>query len=250
MRREPPGFPVDDDIHRPRLGTHIEDFLPGVAPIGGTKDPALLVVAVRMSERRDINDVGIGGVHANARDRLCIRQAQVPPGLAAVGGLVDAVALGDAAAELGLAHANVNDVRVGFRYGHRAHRGAGHLPVGDREPGVAAVRGLPEPAAGGPEVVLVGPGGASRATDRSTPRLGPMLRQESVLKSSASKVISAAEADERACKVPLPAKPDVVSWAPSKEQSPRKIMVKMSSCLRNIRPPFNSQRIYLTERAV
>ncbi|MEI2616302.1 MAG: hypothetical protein V9F06_01525 [Thermomicrobiales bacterium] len=68
-------------------------------------------------------------------------QPEVLPGLAAVGGLVDAVAVGDVAADGRLAHADVDDVGVGLGNGDRAHRGALEEAVGDVPPVLTAVVG-------------------------------------------------------------------------------------------------------------
>ena len=70
-----------------------------------------------------------------------------------------------------LAHADEHDVGVGLAHRHRAHRGAGDLPVGDRRPGLAAVGGLPQAAAGGAEVGLAG-AARSRRWRRSSGRRG------------------------------------------------------------------------------
>ena len=75
-------------------------------------------------------------------------EADVRPGLAGVGRLVDAVARHDVAADARLAHADVDDVGVRFGDGDRADRRARDLAVGDRRPVRAAVGRLPEAAAG------------------------------------------------------------------------------------------------------
>ena len=87
-------------------------------------------------------------------------------------GLVDAVALHDVAAQLHLAHADVDD--VGIRLGDRdsADRRAADLSVGDRLPRDAAVSGLPETAADRAEVVLVRTTRTSGGGDRSPAAIG------------------------------------------------------------------------------
>ena len=92
--------------------------------------------------------------------------------LPAIGGLVDAVALDDVAAQLRLAHADVDDVGIGGRDGDGADRGGLQRLVGDRRPGRAAVGRLPEAAAGGAEVVFERPGVAAGRAGRSSAARG------------------------------------------------------------------------------
>jgi hypothetical protein len=101
-----------------------------------------------------------------------VLQSHVPPGLAAVGGLVDAVALHDVAAQFGLAHPDVDDVRVRLAHLHRAHRRAVQLAVGDGAPRLAAVGGLPKSPAGRAEVVLERPRAAPRHGLRAAAAVG------------------------------------------------------------------------------
>jgi len=67
-----------------------------------------------VTERRDVNDVGIRGMHANASDGLSIHESHVFPGLAGVDSFVDAIALHDVAAQFGLTHADVDDIGIRF----------------------------------------------------------------------------------------------------------------------------------------
>src|SRR5580658_4304178 len=104
------------------------------------------------------------------------------PGSACIGGLVDSVALHDVAAKFGFAHPDIDHVGVGFRYRYRAHRRALDLAIGDGPPDQAAVRGLPQSAAGGAEIVFHGAAGAASGSDRApTPRwanTAPLQRAE------------------------------------------------------------------------
>ena len=95
----------------------------------------------------DEHAVGVRRVDRDAAERGAVRQAHVLPGRAVVGRLVDAVAeVGEAAAgRVGLAGAGPQ--RAVGRLGDRAHRL--HVRVGpDRRPVRAAVRALPDAAAG------------------------------------------------------------------------------------------------------
>ena len=87
-----------------------EDALPGLAAIARAIDAALLVRAMRVTERGDVDEIGILRVDAHLADVARLREAAVRPGLAAVGGLVDAVAVRDVAANRRLAHADVDHV--------------------------------------------------------------------------------------------------------------------------------------------
>src|SRR5262249_36552481 len=71
-----------------------EDALPGLAAVGGAVDAALLVGPVGMAEDGDEDAVRILRVDEQGSDLLPVAQAAVLPGLAAVGGAVDAVACG------------------------------------------------------------------------------------------------------------------------------------------------------------
>src|SRR5690606_37497364 len=87
-------------------------------------------------------------------DRHRLLEAHVRPGAAAVGGLVDAVALDDVAAQLRLAHADVHDIGVRLGNGDGADRGGLEEAIRYRAPVDAAVGGLPDATADRAEVVL------------------------------------------------------------------------------------------------
>ena len=81
-----------------------------------------------------------------------------------VGGLVDAVAVGEIGPLQALAAADVDDVRVGRRDGEGAD-GAGRLVVEDRLPGAAVVGGLPDAAVVDADVEDVGLAGHAGGAD-------------------------------------------------------------------------------------
>src|SRR5262249_15913030 len=87
-------------------------------------------------------------------------QADVAPGLAAVVGAVDAVAVADAALAVVLAGADPDDLGVPRVEGDGAD-GVGAFVFEDGRPGGAGVGGLPDPAGGGRDV----PGGAVLGVD-------------------------------------------------------------------------------------
>ena len=66
------------------------------------------------------------------------------------------------AADVRLAHADIDDVGVGFGNSDGAHRSGLELAVGDRHPVHAAIDGFPDSAAGGAEVVDIGLRGDAR----------------------------------------------------------------------------------------
>ena len=81
----------------------------------------------------------------HAADVMGVGEAHVLPGLAAVGGLVNAVAPGRTLAIVGFAGADPDDRRIGRRDGDVADGGDAFL-VEDRLPGGAIVGGFPDAA--------------------------------------------------------------------------------------------------------
>jgi len=89
------------------------DLLPGLTTVGRAVDPALFAGAVGVSEDGCDHFVGIAGINHNRGDLLAIVQAgKVRPGLARIGGFVDAVSNREIRAMQALAAAHVNNVRV------------------------------------------------------------------------------------------------------------------------------------------
>ena len=143
----------------------------GLPAVGGAEDAPLLVVAVGVPQRRHVNDFGIGGVDADSGDGLRLPEADVPPRLSAVRRSVDAVALGDGAAELRLAAADVDDVRIGLRHSHGADGRRGDLPIGDGEPAVPGVGGFPEASTCSTKIIFIWPTGTSHRRKGATPTI-------------------------------------------------------------------------------
>src|SRR5262249_27297111 len=98
-----------------------------------------------------VGDVGVGGVDDHGAD-LAVVLPDVIPGLAGVAGLVDAVARLDIAADVGLAAADVDHVRVGRRDGDGSD-GRDWLLIEDGLPGESAVARLPDAAGRGGGVI-------------------------------------------------------------------------------------------------
>ena len=97
----------------------------------------------------------------------------VLPGGARVAAAVDAVAGEDVAADARFAGADEDEVGVGFGDRHRADRGRADLEVGDREPVVAAVGGLPQAAARGAEVGFLRAADDAGGGDGAAAAVGP-----------------------------------------------------------------------------
>ena len=90
-------------------------------------------------------------MHPDAPDPLGVRQTQVSPGPAAVGGPVDPVAQRHAVAWIALAGADPDNVRTRLVDRDRADRGH-RLVVEDRPKRQSTAGRLPQPAAGGADV--------------------------------------------------------------------------------------------------
>ena len=146
---------IHRQVDRAAAVVAIEHLLPGLAAILRAIHASIRVWPIRMPEHRRIDEIRIGRVHTNLADHFGVAKADVRPRLAGIGGLVNAVALNDVAAEARLPHADVDDVRVRGRDCQRAHRGGAEVVVADGRPGQAVVGGLPHAAADCAKVVLV-----------------------------------------------------------------------------------------------
>ena len=158
---------IDRDVDRAGLGVAEQHLLPGLAAVDRLEHAALVVVLAVAAEVGDEDDVGVGRMDADLRDRVGVVEADVRPGLAGVGGFVDAVAAHDVAADAGFAHADVDDVGIRLGDGDRADRGAGDQAVGDRRPLRAAIGRLPQAAADRAEVGFLRPSLDAGDRDRS-----------------------------------------------------------------------------------
>ncbi len=141
------------DRHIGEPGIVIDELgpLPGLAAVYGLIQAAIRIGAEQVSPRRNIDDVGVGGVHHQALDGLRFFQSQMRPVRAAIRRAPDAIADRRALPVVALAHAHVDDVLVRRRYGDRTDRFVWHI-VEQRVPVVPAVGGLPQAARGKPDV--------------------------------------------------------------------------------------------------
>src|SRR5262249_52237830 len=112
----------------------------------------------------DVDGAGVARVEEDLADVLGLLQADLVPGLAAVDGFVDAVAVADRALAVVLAGAYPDDVGVLRVQGDVADR-VGALFVENGRPGGAGVLGLPDAAAGDRDIVVSAVGGVDGEAD-------------------------------------------------------------------------------------
>ena len=127
-------------------------MLPGLAAVFGPVDAAGDAGSEGVSEGGHVDEVGVGGVHPNAGDMAGVPQAKMRPGLPAVVGAVDTVAVTGVAAYAGLSHAGVDHVGVGLCGGDCSDGCGVEEAVGNVLPVGTAVGGLPNAAGAGAEV--------------------------------------------------------------------------------------------------
>ena len=165
---------VDRDVGRAGVRVLLQDLLPGLAAVAGAVDAALGIG----TERRGRAPPRTRCRHSSGA-RPSSRSARpvpdVRPGLAGVGRLVDAVARRDVAADVGLARADVDDVRVAGRDGDRSDRARS---AGRRTPASRSCRRRrhPHAARGGRRVVDEGSPGTPATRDTRPPAGGPTRR--------------------------------------------------------------------------
>ena len=143
---------VDREVARARALAPIEDALPGLAAVARAVHASLGVRAVRVPERGHVCRVRVLGMHADLRDVPRPLETEVRPALARVGRAVHPIAVRHVAADAALAHAHVDDVRVGLRDRDRPDRRALEEAIGRVLPVHAAVERLPHAAASGSEI--------------------------------------------------------------------------------------------------
>src|SRR6185436_12593186 len=133
------------------LVADLEDALPGAAAVVRAIEAAVAAVLPQRALRGDEDAVGVGVVDEDLADVLGILEPDAVPAGAAVGGLVDAVAVADAALAVVLAGAHPDDERV-LGVEHDGADREALLAVEDRLPGGAAVGRVPDASGGGGDV--------------------------------------------------------------------------------------------------
>ena len=126
----------------------LQDLRPGLAAVAGLVEAAIRAVAPQRAGRAGIDDIAVGWVHHDLGDALHIGQAHQRPVVAAVGGLVDAVAHRNAVARPAFAGADPHGLLVGGIQCDGADRLHRLLVELGREAG-AAIVGFPHAARGG-----------------------------------------------------------------------------------------------------
>src|SRR6185503_14676197 len=158
-----PGFPIDfpetrientrvgrihDQVDGSGLVAAGKNLVPGLAPVFRSKNSALIIRSPDVTQRRDVDEVRIFRMHANAWYLTRVVEAQVLPGLAAVGRFVHAVAVRNVAANRRFAHAHIDCVWIGIGQSDRPNRTRPkNRAVSDRLPIDAPVCCLPNTAA-------------------------------------------------------------------------------------------------------
>src|SRR5262249_27656264 len=105
-----------------------------------------------VAEHGGVDEVGILRMDADAANELRALQSDMAPASAGIGGLVEAVAIGDVEPDRRLTGAGIDDVRIRWRHGDRADSGAAHVAVGHAAPEHAAILGLPDAAGTGADI--------------------------------------------------------------------------------------------------
>src|SRR5260370_14761141 len=104
---------VHGDVGAAGVLVNEQRALPALAAVGGAKDAALLLRAVRMPQRAREHDVRIARIDADAADTRGPIEPQMDPRLARVGRKEDADANRDVAADEGVTGSSPDDVRIG-----------------------------------------------------------------------------------------------------------------------------------------
>src|SRR5262245_9106242 len=104
---------IENDVDAASVLVQDQGMLPGLAAVAGLEDPAFPVGSPQMAQGSDVGGIGVLRMDSDVADVMGVAQAKVFPGLAAVGGAVDAIAPGDRVAGVGLATADPDDVGIG-----------------------------------------------------------------------------------------------------------------------------------------
>ncbi len=167
-----------------RVGVDEQHAVPRLTAVRRAIDAALLLRAGRPAQRADECDIGIGGMRDDAADASGFDEPDIFPRRTGVHGFVDTVT-GDVAGanRPGLARPGPHDAGIRARHCERAD-GLRRLLVEDGDPGLPAVRALPDPARCGARVVGAGiagnarrggdPPGRGRAHELKLQRLDPL----------------------------------------------------------------------------
>ncbi len=120
-----------------------ENAFPVLAAILAAEDSAVFTRPERIADHRHIDQVRVGRMDANPGNIPGFLQTDMAPGLAAVRGLVGTVTPGNTVAQLRLARADIDDIRIAGSQRNGADRSHIDLAVGNRKPVLAVVLGHP-----------------------------------------------------------------------------------------------------------
>ena len=136
---------IEHDIGDAGVVVDLQNLVPRLAAVGRLVESAIAALLPERPLRRDVDRVRIARVDQDFADVFAGLEADIPPRLPAVGALVNAVAVADAALAVVLARADPEHTRV-----LGVHRDAADriraLVVEHRRPGGAGVGGLPDAA--------------------------------------------------------------------------------------------------------
>ncbi len=144
----------------------IQNFSPGVAAIGRAENAAFVIWAVGVAESGDEHGIRVFRIDDDPADLTRVLQADVGPGLAAIGGFVNAVAAREIRANIRFARAGVENVWVRWRDFERSD-GCDGLAVENGSPDGAGIVGFPDAAIHAAEIE--GRAAARDTTHRNRP---------------------------------------------------------------------------------
>src|ERR1700722_6423765 len=155
---------IDREINRTDVVRQLcirKNFLPVGSTVGRAIDTAHRIRVVYMSERSDIDSVGVFRIDDDATNLPRIFEADGFPCLACIRGFEDADAIGVLAANIRLARTDVDNVGVGGRNRDGSDGADGYALIADGEPGASCIVGLPYSTANRAHVESVWLTGAS-----------------------------------------------------------------------------------------
>ena len=164
---------VEGEVDEAGVVVDVEDLLPRLAAVRGPVDAALGVGAEQVPQRRHPHDVGVRRVDGDAPDVARLLQPCEPPRLAAVRGVIHALAPRRAVAVVRFPGTDPHLERVGRGECDIADREVGRV-VEDRRPRRAVVHALPHAARGRADIdVRLGAGHDFEIVDAPPGNGGP-----------------------------------------------------------------------------
>ena len=114
---------IQGHVHHARVGVNLQDSRPCLAAVGGFVKATFLVWSPEVPEGRYVHGVVLSRVDGDLADVVGVLEPHVRPGLAAVGGLIDAVSPGGTVAVIGFARSHPDEIGVGLGDRYRPDRG-------------------------------------------------------------------------------------------------------------------------------